>query len=1048
MGGDFTFIKLLLTYVIFTTTLFYFATLGLATTAKLHSDEVEVLKEIGKKLGKKDWDFGVDPCSGERGNWRVWDGRKGFESNVTCDCTFNHNSSCHVVSIALKTQNLSGTVPPEFSKLPHLKFLDLSRNHFTGSIPSQWATMRLVEISFMGNSLSGPFPKVLTNITTLRNLSIEGNRFSGPIPPEIGKLIHLRKLMLCSNAFTGELPVALAKLTKLIDMRVSDNNFSGKIPDFISNWTKIEKLHMEGCLLKGPIPSSISALTSLSDLRITDLQDRGSTFPPLTNLKSMKTLILRNCLIYGEIPEYIGDMTKLKTLDLSFNELTGEIPKSFIQLQQVDFIYLTGNNLTGTIPGWVLGRNKYMDVSYNNFTWESSSPTECLHGNVNLVESYSSSADKSSKIQPCLKRNFPCPSIKNKGHYSLHINCGGKEANVLGKKYEDDTEQRAASMFYMGQGWAISSTGNFLDNDINSDIYIVANSSALSNVSRLDSELYTTARASPLSLTYYGLCLMNGNYTVKLHFAEIIFTSDRSFNSLGKRLFDVYIQDKLVLQNFNIEDEAGGAGKPLVKTFTVAVTSHTLKIHFYWAGKGTTGIPNRGVYGPLVSAISVDPNFKTPSDDNKKRRLMIEVGTAAAAAFVIFLALWVMRMKGWLGGKASADKELRGIDLQTGSFTLQQIKAATKNFDPVNKLGEGGFGVVYKGQLSDGTLIAVKQLSSKSKQGNREFVNEIGMISGVKHPNLVKLYGCCVEGNQLLLIYEYMENNCLSRALFGKDTTCRLKLDWPTRQKICIGIARGLAYLHEESRLKIVHRDIKTSNVLLDKDFNAKISDFGLAKLNEDGSSHISTRVAGTIGYMAPEYAMRGYLTNKADVYSFGVVALEIVSGKSNTNYRPKEEFDYLLDWVIKIASEFLSFYSLEAYVLQERGSLLELVDPGLGSEYTTEEAMVMLNVSLLCTNASPSLRPTMSQVVSMLEGRTAVKELLSDPGFSAVNSKLKTIRNHFWQNPSRTQSTSIEGPDTDSTASYIESEEAGHILGVNSIESHESSVISVQSVP
>ncbi|XP_065620245.1 probable LRR receptor-like serine/threonine-protein kinase At1g07650 isoform X2 [Quercus suber] len=426
-------------------------------------------------------------------------------------------------------------------------------------------------------------------------------------------------------------------------------------------------------------------------------------------------------------------------------------------------------------------------------------------------------------------------------------------------------------------------------------------------------------------------------------------------------------------------------------------------------------------------------DFKTPSDDNKKRQLMIEVGTVAAAAFVIFLALWVMRMKGRLGGKVTVDKELRGIDLQTGLFTLQQIKAATKNFDPVNKLGEGGFGVVYKGQLSDGTVIAVKQLSSKSKQGNREFVNEIGMISGVQHPNLVKLYGCCVEGNQLLLIYEYMENNCLSRALFGKDTTCRLKLDWPTRQKICLGIARGLAYLHEESRLKIVHRDIKTSNVLLDKDFNAKISDFGLAKLNEDDNSHISTRVAGTIGYMAPEYAMRGYLTNKADVYSFGVVALEIVSGKSNTNYRPKEEFVYLLDW---------------AYVLQERGSLLELVDPGLGSEYTTEEAMVMLNVALLCTNASPTLRPTMSQVVSMLEGRTAVKELLSDPGFSAINSKLKTIRNHFWQNPSRTQSMSIEGPYTDSTASYIESEEAGHLFGVNSIDSHESSVINVQSVP
>ncbi|KAL7000621.1 hypothetical protein U1Q18_001773 [Sarracenia purpurea var. burkii] len=264
-----------------------------------------------------------------------------------------------------------------------------------------------------------------------------------------------------------------------------------------------------------------------------------------------------------------------------------------------------------------------------------------------------------------------------------------------------------------------------------------------------------------------------------------------------------------------------------------------------------------------------------------------------------------------------------------------------------------------------------------------------------------------------------MEHNCLSRAIFGRNVTCKLLLDWPTRQKICLGIARGLAYLHEESRLKIVHRDIKASNVLLDKDLNAKISDFGLAKLFEDDNTHISTRVAGTIGYMAPEYAMRGHLTAKADVYSFGVVALEIVSGKSNTNYRPKEEFVYLLDW---------------AYVLQERGSLLELVDPDLGSRYSSEEAMVMLNVALLCTNASPTLRPTMSQVLSMLEGRTAVQDLLSDPGFSTIDSKFKAIRKHFWQNPSVSQSMSNSPYSDSSSLSNMGREEINILLRVNSV--------------
>lgn len=984
-------------------------------SAKLPADELKALKVIGTRLGKRDWDFGKDPCSGE-GNWSSVNEKKGVESSVTCDCTFHHNASCHVVTIALKAQNLSGSLPPELSKLYHLKHLDLSRNLFSGSIPSQWATMRLVELSLMGNRLSGPFPKVLTNITTLRNLSIEGNLFSGPIPPEIGKLIRIEKMVLSSNAFTGELPVALAKLTNLTDMRINDNHFSGRIPEFIGNWTHVQKLHIQGSSLEGPIPSSISALTSLSDLRISDLKGRGSTFPPLSTIESLKTLVLRKCLIHGEIPEYIGDMKKLKHLDLSFNELAGEIPTSFQELAKTDFMYLTGNMLTGHIPDWILGTNKNFDLSYNNFTWDSSSPVECPRGSVNLVESYSSSSVRRS-IHSCLKQNFPCPASSNQYHYSLRINCGGKETSINGSaKYEADLEPTGASMFYSGQNWAFSSTGNFMDNDVDGDAYIEANTSSLSNVSVLDVELYKKARVSPLSLTYYGLCLGNGNYTVKLHFAEIIFINDKSFNSLGERIFDVYIQGKLVLKDFNIEKEAGGTGKPIIKNFTAEVTSHTLKVQFYWAGRGTTGIPLRGFYGPLISAISVDPNFEPPSPPGKNWDIKIVVGAAAVAVVLVLLTLGILRRKGWLGGKTSEDKELRGLDLQTGLFTLRQIKAATKNFDAENKLGEGGFGAVFKGTLSDGTVIAVKQLSSKSKQGNREFVNEVGMISALQHPNLVKLYGCCIEGNQLSLVYEYMENNCLSRALFGRDATYKLKLNWSTRQNICVGIARGLAYLHEESTLKIVHRDIKTSNVLLDKDMNAKISDFGLAKLDEDDNTHISTRIAGTIGYMAPEYAMRGYLTDKADVYSFGVVALEIVSGKSNTNYRPKEEFVYLLDW---------------AYVLQERGALLELVDPDLGSEYSSEQAMVMLNVALLCTNASPTLRPTMSQVVSMLEGRTAVQDLLSDPGFSTINSKYKAIRN-FWQNPSETQSMSVYGTYTDSSETITEKEENNRLLRVS----------------
>ncbi|KAL9271645.1 putative LRR receptor-like serine/threonine-protein kinase [Drosera capensis] len=545
-------------------------------------------------------------------------------------------------------------------------------------------------------------------------------------------------------------------------------------------------------------------------------------------------------------------------------------------------------------------------------------------------------------------KDLACPAEAR--YYSLYINCGGGQISYDGNDYVDDTSTGSPSYFSStGNQWALSSTGNFMYND---DAAFTASNTY--NLSISGPEYFQTARVSASTLKYYGLCLRKGTYTVQLYFAEIMFSNDKTYASLGNRIFDIYIQGTLRQKNFNIMTEAGGVGKGINKTYRdIVVNGSTLEIFLYWAGKGTTAIPGRGVYGPLISAITVKPNFSVSNGFSVGAIVGIVIASFAVLASVLVL----LKMKGYLGGKDDEDNnEFRGLD--TGYFSLRQIQAATNDFNPINKIGEGGFGPVYKGVLPDGKVIAVKQLSAKSKQGNREFINEIGMISALQHPNLVKLHGCCIEGKELLLVYEYMVNNSLARSLFGREDS-QINLDWATRKKICLGIARGLAYLHEESRLKIVHRDIKATNVLLDKDLNAKISDFGLAKLDEEENTHISTRIAGTIGYMAPEYAMRGYLTTKADIYSFGVVILEIVSGKSNTNYRPKEEFVYLLDW---------------ACVLQEQGNLLELVDPSLGSDYSEEEAMMLLNLALLCTSLSPSLRPNMSSVVSMILGEIPVQ--------------------------------------------------------------------------
>ncbi|XP_052311111.1 probable leucine-rich repeat receptor-like serine/threonine-protein kinase At3g14840 [Populus trichocarpa] len=245
-----------------------------------------------------------------------------------------------------------------------------------------------------------------------------------------------------------------------------------------------------------------------------------------------------------------------------------------------------------------------------------------------------------------------------------------------------------------------------MDDARSSDSYTWTNATKLSANT---SALYMDARLSPISLTYYGFCMGNGSYTVTLHFAEITFTDDKTHSSLGRRFFDIYIQGKRVQKDFSIQEEAGGVGKAIIKNFTAIVTGNALEIRFYWAGKGTPGVPVRGVYGPLISSISVTPDFVPPSENSRSNGTSVGTvaGIVAAVVVVIFLILGILWWKGCLGQKISMRHDLKGLELKTGSFTLRQIKAATNNFDPANKIGEGGFGPVYKGLLSDGTIIAV-----------------------------------------------------------------------------------------------------------------------------------------------------------------------------------------------------------------------------------------------------------------------------------------------------------------------------------------------------
>ncbi|VAH29318.1 unnamed protein product [Triticum turgidum subsp. durum] len=299
---------------------------------------------------------------------------------------------------------------------------------------------------------------------------------------------------------------------------------------------------------------------------------------------------------------------------------------------------------------------------------------------------------------------------------------------------------------------------------------------------------------------------------------------------------------------------------------------------------------------------------------------------------------------------------------------LSTLRAATDNFAESNKLGEGGFGAVYKGVLSEGEEIAVKRLSQSSTQGIEELKTELVLVAKLQHKNLVRLLGVCLEGQEKLLVYEYMPNRSLDTVLF--DAGKSRDLDWGKRLKIVNGVARGLQYLHEDSQLRIVHRDLKASNVLLDSDCNPKISDFGLAKLfGWDQSQAVTSHIAGTYGYMAPEYAMRGQYSVKSDAFSFGVLLLEIVTGRKNSSFASPDS-EPSLDLLSLVWEHWTS------------GTVEKLVDPSLGGRSPGGQMLKLVNIGLLCVQDSPADRPTMSAVNVMLSSSTVSLQAPSRPTF------------------------------------------------------------------
>ncbi|KAL4563106.1 hypothetical protein LXL04_027139 [Taraxacum kok-saghyz] len=384
---------------------------------------------------------------------------------------------------------------------------------------------------------------------------------------------------------------------------------------------------------------------------------------------------------------------------------------------------------------------------------------------------------------------------------------------------------------------------------------------------------------------------------------------------------------------------------------------------------------NDKFYNDAISTPSPSPSGKNSKNSNTTRMIYIFVPVTCISLVLIAIGVWFFCAKRkrkdemsknetssfsslLVGHRQASVNDAGGMDIvtvQSLQFDLGTIEVATNYFSPKNKIGKGGFGLVYKGVLQNGQEVAVKRLSETSGQGVEEFVNEAVLVAKLQHRNLVRLLGFCHDSKEKILIYEYVPNKSLDYFLF--DPIKHGPLDWTTRWKIIGGITRGMLYLHEDSRLRIIHRDLKASNILLDQDMNAKIADFGLARtFGVDQTLGNTKKIAGTLGYMSPEYAMHGHFSVKSDVFSFGVIVLEIVSGRRNSNFYQEDEAEDLL---------------LFAWKQWTGGKPLKLMDPSLGESYEKEEVIRCINIGLLCVQEDMDARPSMASILNMLNNKS-----------------------------------------------------------------------------
>ncbi|XP_024028163.1 probable LRR receptor-like serine/threonine-protein kinase At1g74360 [Morus notabilis] len=909
-------------------------------------------------------------------------------------------SICDDLVVAnFSSNNFTGGIDGYFDECLNLKYLDLSSNKFSGGLWEGFS--RLVEFSISENSITGNLsssmfapncslqvldlsenefggevPGEISNCRDLAILHLWGNSFTGKIPSKIGTISSLEGLFLGDNNFSGEIPETLLELKRLTFLDLSKNRFRGDIQKIFGNFTQVKFLVLHSNYYRGGINSSgILKLPNVTRLDLSFNNFSGPLPVEISEMPSLEFLFLANNQFNGTIPMEFGNCPKLQALDLSFNKLTGPIPSTLGKLNSLLWLMLANNSLAGKIPKELGNCSSllWLNLANNNLSGEM--PSELTNIGNNPTPTFELNKRKNERIiagsGECLamKRWIPADYPPFSFVYTIltRKSCRSIWDRLLKGVGLFSICIAGTSVRTLQVSGYVQLSGNQLTGELSSDIGKMHNFSMVHlGYNKFSGKLPKEIANLPLAVINITRNNFSGEIPKEIGELSCLQNLDLSYNNFSGD-FPTSLNNLTELSKFNI------SYNPLISG-TVPTT-----------GQLSTFDKDSYLGNPLL----VLPKFIGNSSDSSNKTSGESKGSSKLSPSLVFLVLvfvflicGVLTMIIFSMGKGPVESEgylfpetkhqcelasssgcsspwlsgtVKVIRLDKTAFTHADILKATGNFSESWIIGKGGFGTVYRGVLPDGREVAVKKLQREGIEGEKEFRAEMEVLSGNgfgwPHPNLVTLYGWCLDGLEKILVYEYMEGGSLEDLIPN-----RTRLTWKRRIDAAIDVARALVFLHHECYPAIVHRDVKASNVLLDKNGKARVTDFGLARFVDVGDSHVSTMVAGTIGYVAPEYGQTWQATTKGDVYSYGVLLMELATGRRAVDGGE----ECLVEWARRVVGSGRGGFNRAVIPVSVMGSRLFLLEGA-------EEMCELLRIGIRCTAEMPQARPNMKGVLVML---------------------------------------------------------------------------------